>query len=104
MKRSPAGWDALRPSSMRRKMWLGACRVMQLMERRAGGSWASRAHARATACTVSVLPAPAQHLSECDRYLCSPQHMHSICSCMLNIRAQPLLDSSPWMLQLSFCQ
>ena len=45
---------------MRRKTWLGACRVMQLMESRTGGlaaSNASLAHARATACTVSVLPA-----------------------------------------------
>ena len=46
---------------MRRKTWLGACSVMQLIDSSVGsaiaGSLASLAHARATACTVSVLPA-----------------------------------------------
>ena len=46
---------------MRRKTWLGVCSVMQLIDSSVGsaigGSLASLAHARATACTVSVLPA-----------------------------------------------
>lgn len=65
MKTSPwqsAGWGAFRPSRMRLKTWLGACRVMQLMDSKTGVALvASLAQARATAWTVRVLPASGAH-------------------------------------------
>ena len=59
-----ASWGTLRPSRMRRKTWLGVCRVMQLMDSIIGvaaGSIACLALPRTTACTVRVLPAGGSH-------------------------------------------